>query len=155
MSVDLKFSQIPVDALAFVWPTARHQLLRAMNRPGSRRHIGEIRDALWAKKMMLWLVYDGTEIIAVLTTVVNNYPQRRMLTIDCAAGYRVRDWLSLVLATFDEYAVDMDCEGVETGGRRGWARLLAAYGWKQTMVVCEKRVQRIESTDGLPLRQHR
>jgi len=65
-------------------------------------------------------------------------PKRPELWIIAARGTSV-DWPAVIPA-LDDVAKALDCTSVRFMGRRGWVRLLARYGYKETGVVLQKGV---------------
>lgn len=84
---------------------------------------------------MLWLVMDGSEVLAALTSRVIEYPGRRAMALDWVGGKHMRKWLPLVLNTLQKYATDCECKHIEGYGRKAWGRILQKYGWKPEYIA--------------------
>lgn len=77
---------------------------------------------LWA----VWDVSDGMELVACLTTAVEEYPLRRVGRICELAGRDMTRWLDLLPQLEDAFRA-VGCEVVDVYGRKGWARVLNGY----------------------------
>lgn len=103
-----------------------------------RTDMERVREDLLNAKASLWICY-GPEvgIDAAIVTRISNYPLKRMLLLELAGGRDMTMWLPKAAEVFRQFAIDSKLDGVEIYGRRGWARMLAPYGVRETIVVSE------------------
>lgn len=93
-------------------------------------------------KRTLWLCLDGDEVVLTPVTeiVTVNATGRKRLVLAEVGGSRLGECLPL-LEQIEEWAKRV--HGVAEAqliGRKGWARLLPAYGYSEKAIVFEKRL---------------
>lgn len=130
-------SVIPPEGVDVFWPEVEPLLARAVPYSGGRIDIESLHEWALDGRYLLWVAHDGEAIRAAFATRVATYPRRRMLSVDCAAGVHIRDWIDLVQMTFRNFSRDAGLDGVEMYGRPGWNRVLSRYGWERSMVLME------------------
>lgn len=127
---------VPPDSLDRVWPIAEELLRPAVARSGGRATCTTIEAGIREQRYQLWVAHQEDVLIrAAFVTRVAEYPARRMLVVDFAAGSAMGEWVDLVQRAFREYALAAGLSGVELHGRVGWARVLERLGWRQEFVV--------------------
>ena len=52
---------------------------------------------------------DGKKMIAVVTTRVIEYPERRALAMDFIGGSKMKEWLPEAQRTLESFAKDNNC----------------------------------------------
>lgn len=97
----------------------------------------DIPDMLASRKMVLWVVCEGSAIIAAMTTEI--YPTRSGLALRLVycAGERFVVWKHL-FADIEKYARKEGCEKITLEGRPAWLRMLD--GFTSERVLLEKRI---------------
>ena len=137
-------SVIPAENLKGVWPIASPLLAPAIDRSGGR--IDQQSTYRWIEdgRLLLWFAANADhQVRAAFTTRIAHYPLKSMLVVECLGGSDMHLWVDVANEAFKGYARRAGCEGVEMYGRRGFARALRKFGWKETMVLCE-----IDASDG-------
>jgi hypothetical protein len=86
---------------------------------------------------LLWLAWDGEEIVAAAVTELSLVRGRKLCTIVACGGRARRRWLHL-LAELETFARREGCEATRICGRRGWTRVLPDY--RATRVILEKEL---------------
>jgi hypothetical protein len=107
-----------------------------------RANVDDIIAFLYSGQMRLWVVHDPHNMTAkgYLITEVKAYPRCKMLVLQYCAG----DFGSLeeegdeIFETFERFAKDTDCDGIEFFGRPGWKRHALNHGCTIQTVVYEK-----------------
>ena len=74
----------------------------------------------------LWVAFEGPTIFAAGTTLLWEDGEAE---IRLAGGYRMHDWYEQAEATVTAWARKCGAEKITMRGRKGWARLLRAFGW--------------------------
>ncbi len=93
---------------------------------------------VFAREWMVWTVWVGHELVAVIVCRATQYPRRKILEMQYAAGSRMREWVGAAQTHFDEVARRMGCDAVTTVGRRGWARAGAGV---VSDVICVRELE--------------
>lgn len=137
-------SSVPYEHVAQVWPMVKGYLSAAVVRQ-KLYSLEAVLDRVLKREVALWVVLDDEvdEPIAVATTRIVEYPERRGLAIDWIGGVRMSEWLADLHEMMERYARDMGCSHIEGAGREGWVKALAPFGYKRSMPTYHK-----ELTDG-------
>jgi hypothetical protein len=83
---------------------------------------------------LVWLAWDGKDIIAVATTQLIK-PRNKVCVLTACHGYDREKWQPL-LACIEKYAKDEGCRSLRIYGRKGWQRVLTTY--RVEHIVLEK-----------------
>ena len=87
---------------------------------------GKIKD----QDMQLWVVFnEETEILAVITTELVNYPRKKVCRIVTLGGDFMDDWV-----------IENNCEAMETFCRKGFKKKLETFGYDETYIVLGKEL---------------
>jgi hypothetical protein len=89
-----------------------------------------------AGMQLVWLAWDGTEIMAVATTQLVK-PFNKVCVLTACSGYDRERWLPL-FKKIEQYAEDEGCSSMRIYGRKGWERVLDGY--RVEHVILEKRL---------------
>lgn len=139
----LTISAVPPPAVEIVWADAEPFFQRAVETTDGVYDIETVRRGLGTGEYVLWVVMDGTKIIAAGTTSIRNYPNAKALTIDWLGGERMPEWLEQSMSVMRSFAKDNGCDFVEGYGRKGWGRALQRFGFEPAYTV-----YRMELSDG-------
>ena len=131
-SVDTRVSRVPPWQVSMVWPFVRAWLERAVQYNSGEQTIDDVRVFCEHMDAELWLItVDGALRGCGVTQI-----QKPVLQILYVGGDGVRDWPYL-RAKLAEWARHAGCTRLRFKGRRGWARLLSADGWRQSAIEME------------------
>lgn len=131
---------VPPEHLERVWMLAADRLEAAVERSRGRWSMDALLAALQQEMYHLWVVFDDEgSFDGVAVTQIVSYPNRRMLAIQFLGGDNFADWVWLILDTFDRFALDTGCEGIEATGRAGFWKWLEKDGYERAYTVFEKR----------------
>lgn len=81
---------------------------------------------------------DGEEpyLLGALITLKRDYWRCSVLELITLSGSRMREWLPELNRITQNYAADLGCIfRIIPGGRKGWVRELAKYGWTQSSLI--------------------
>ena len=111
-----------------------YRLRRALDIGGNTHTADDIALAVGEGRMQSWTNGDSLVVTEVL-----QYPRKTALNVVLAVGY-----LDEVLATipdFEAFAREHGCDLMRMQGRKGWARVLPAYGWApDNKVIFERQL---------------
>lgn len=125
----MTFTYVPPGYLDLVWGRASALLDPAVRRVSGQYTVLDVRAALQAFRMQLWIaVGDGDRIVGAIVTQISDYPSLRALTLLLVGGERIRAWIASAVSALTDWARGAGCARVEAAGRRGWMRVLAPYG---------------------------
>jgi len=131
----MMITAVPIEGVDIVWEDAKRVLHKSVNTSAGKFEVEDLKQELKQGQLVLWLVMDGSEILAALTSRVIEYPGRRAMALDWVGGKHMRKWLPLVLNTLQKYATDCECKHIEGYGRKAWGRILQKYGWQPEYIA--------------------
>lgn len=115
-----------------VWPHVKQMIERAILRTGLN-HTADIEDAVLRGDGLLWLVWDGAQVLAAVTTALIQTDSAKVCVITACTGESRNRWLAL-LSEIETYARHEGCSCVRIYGRKGWERALDGYGVKNVIL---------------------
>ena len=112
------------------WQGGRPFVVGALEDGQGEMTIGDVLMLLGERKMQLWVVHDGENVVAAGVTEIAEFPRRKICI--CRLFSSKHDNLSEMLPLFQtikEWAAANGCDGIEVHGRRnmGWARKLPGF----------------------------
>lgn len=106
--------------------------MRALDVAGKTHSPEDVARAVEEGRMQAWSAGDS-----LIVTEVLNYPQARALNVFLAVG-NLDEVMSLHPA-LEAFGREHGCKVMRMEGRRGWARVLPNYGWKEDKKVIYER----------------
>ena len=110
------FSAVPKQVIDVVWDDVVKVLKPAVDTAKGKLGINDIKEYLSKGLYELWVVMDGTKIIAAITTRIIEYPERKALAMDFIGGTRMKEWLPEAQSTIVQFANDNNCSHLEGYG---------------------------------------
>lgn len=129
---------VPSTLIDEIWPLVDRMLLEACERGRGKEIPDDIRLALNASDLQLWLLWDGTLRGLVVTEIVR-HPRKTCCRIRFCVG-RGRETWQHHIATIERWAKAQGCAAMELIARPGWSRLLKNRGYAVTHLFCEKEL---------------
>lgn len=114
---------------------------RAIERGQSLMDSDSILDWVEMQIAQLWLVHDGERPVSAFVTQIDTTIFGSGLNVVALGGVGLDDWLPGVENTIEEFAREKGCVRVQMEGRRGWARELTKFGWRETTVKMIKELK--------------
>ena len=132
--------QVPHGDIQGVWHEFHSLIASAFDAvPLSDDTIIEIYDDLLAHRSILWVNYDGHDLLMAGTTKIMNYPNgRRVCVITSVAGHSHKKWVHTI-QEIEQYAKSQGCVSVRLSGRQGW-KILKSQGYHEPWVTLEKEI---------------
>lgn len=97
----------------------------------------DLLGALASRRMLLWLIWDGSRIVGAVVTEISETITGRVCVLVAMGGERRDRWLHL-LGQIEDYAMQENCRAVRLYGRKGWKRVLRDY--RETRIIMEKEL---------------
>lgn len=132
---DLVFTPVPKHLLGLIWPKVEEYLAKAVDTAKGKLTVDDVRSGIESDLYLLWVVVDGDDIIAAITTRVINYPTCNGMALDWIGGKRIKEWLPMVNESVMDHARSNGCSHLEGYGRAAWARMIERHGWKQDYIT--------------------
>lgn len=122
---------VPQDMVDIVWAEASGFLEGAAKTARGKFDLNDLRDGIDSGVYLLWVVMDGQEVIAAITTRIIEYPKCRAMALDWIGGKRMKEWIGMSNQIMVAHAKHNGCSHLEGYGRPAWIRWNGRYGWKE------------------------
>lgn len=136
MSVEI--SMIPQEFVGDILPHALPHLEKAIPYSHKRMTIEAVENDILTGNHQLWVVFDGDDIIASMTTGLVMYGENKFMTVHCCGGERLLDWISSWMDIAESWARDNECVAIELFGRKGWTPFMTGRGMAPIGVLFHK-----------------
>jgi len=117
-----------------IWPHASHLIRAAILRTGLS-DFSIVQDSILNGDALLWLVWDGNQIKAAASTILEIANGEKTCVIVACGGGDMREWFGLI-EQIETYAKNEKCRCTRIVGRKGWSRVLEGYSERH--VILEK-----------------
>jgi hypothetical protein len=94
---------------------------------------------------LVWVAFEGALLFGAATTLL--YDDGEAEIVLCGGRHGVK-WIGLGEATVSAWARDCGAKKLTLGGRKGWARVLRAFGWVPTGTEDGKTLYEKDLTGG-------
>lgn len=119
-------SIIPVtsDKARAVWPLVEEHIAKALVHYHGAYLPEDVLDLVEKGRAQLWTAQkDDGKVVAALVSWINYYPRRTVVCVPLIGGEEIETWFKKALLAIESWAVEVGCDALEGGARRGWARL--------------------------------
>lgn len=127
-------SAVPPEMLVVTWPKVRGFLQKSADRTYGRYELDDILMTCTDYDATMWVAFDQAtmEIVGVVITGFRQYPRKRYLDMHFIGGVpgTGQKWKTPMLDTLRRWAKDNNCDGIESAGRPGWARMFKDQGYE-------------------------
>lgn len=128
---DLAIIPVPQHLVDVIWDEAKGYLEAAIKTARGKCTIDDVREGIDSGMYLLWVVMDGKEVIACITTRIIDYPQCKAMALDWIGGKRMKEWIGMSNEVMVDHAKNNGCTHMEGYGRPAWIRWNGRYGWKE------------------------
>lgn len=140
----LVYTPVPKAFVEAIWGDVIRVLKPAVDTTRGKYDIDGLYEGIMADVYVLWVVLDGDDIVAAVTSRIVRYSDTQCgMALDWIGGARMAEWLPQAQRVMSKYAKDNRCTHLEGFGRKAWGRWLAKYGWKPEYIA-----YRMELSDG-------
>jgi hypothetical protein len=133
----IEVSLVPAKYVDTCWDKVEKFVDKAAKYTYGRYTTSNIYDMVKENDYQLWVAYDNSVFKGVVVTNVLTYPQRKLLGMQFCGGEELSTWKKPMLSLLKRFARDSGCEGIESTGRPGWAKVFQNDGYKATWVTYE------------------
>jgi hypothetical protein len=135
---------VPAKYIHEVWQSAALLFAPAIQRANGRFNADDVFSDLVSGDTSLWIAADDDGIAAAVCVRIVDYPRRRFARYELVGSKphtMSGGWESPLLDAIEAYAKNaMNCDGVEAGGRLGWAKIGSSNGYHVSGVFVEKDI---------------
>ena len=125
-------SLIPPQYIDSCWGKVEGFIEKAAKYTYGRYTVSNIYDLVKEGDYQLWVAIDGQDFKGAVVTNIITYPQRKLLGLQFCGGEELDTWKEPMLNLLKQFAKDVGCEGLESTGRPGWAKVFKNDGYKAT-----------------------
>ena len=126
----IKVSMVPTEHVVKLWDQVRPHLKKAAAYTYGRYEVEDILDCITDYDYTLWVAFDKTGIKGAVVTSVTQYPKKKYLDMVFTGGIELETWKKPMLELLQKWAFDTKCDGIESTGRPGWAKIFRSDGHK-------------------------
>lgn len=130
----MKLICVPPDRAAEAWPRVAHWIKDALRRADLGSYRG-IENCVLSGRFLLWLAWDGKQIVAAAVTDLLQTEWRKVCNIVACGGDDMAQWIHLIEG-LEDYARSESCAAISISGRKGWEKTLPSY--RVRFVILEK-----------------
>jgi len=124
----MQASMVPTEHVFKCWDEVIPYMEKAAEYTYGRYEVGDILDLITDYDHTLWIAFDEKQIKGAVVTKFNSYPHKKYLDMVFTGGIDLKEWKEPMLKLLQHWAFDNDCDGIESTGRPGWAKVFAGDG---------------------------
>ena len=141
---DIVLFRVPYEFVDDIWGEVEPFLKRAVDVSRGRYDMPSLYNDVKTGNQHLWVFHNADEdIVCAMTTQFMYYPLRVNLSVTFIGSddesFSSDDWVRF-MEQIMEWAKLHGCSGVESVGRRAWARLFKKIGFVETFTTVEAEV---------------
>jgi hypothetical protein len=133
----IEVSLVPTEYVDTCWSKVEKFIEKAAKYTYGRYTTSNIYDIVKEGDYQLWVAFEGETFKGAVVTNIMNYPQKKILCMQFCGGEELKLWKQPMLDILKRFARDLGCEGIESTGRPGWAKIFENDGYKATWVTYE------------------
>lgn len=133
----IEVSLVPAQYVDTCWDKIEGFIAKAAKYTYGRYTVSNIYDIVKEGEYQLWVAFDKETFKGAVVTNIMNYPQKKVLCMQFCGGEELKLWKQPMLDLLKRFARDLGCEGIESTGRPGWAKIFENDGYKATWVTYE------------------
>lgn len=134
----MQVSLVPTEYVDSCWSKIEEFIEKAAKYTYGRYTASNIYDLIKEQDYQLWVAFTEENIFkGVVVTNIITYPQRKLLGMQFCGGVDLKEWKVSMLKLLKRFARDSGCDGLESTGRPGWAKIFKNDGHKATWVTFE------------------
>ena len=137
----MKVSTVPKETVKYIWKDVERVLKRSVDTATGKVNLIDVLHGILNDTYVLWVVFDGEEVIAAITTRIIEYPQRRSMALDWVGGSRMKEWQDMAIQKITDFAVLNDCQHLEGYGRKAWGRALKKHGFYPEYIAYRMEIE--------------
>ena len=126
----IKVSMVPTEHVVNLWEEVEPHLQKAAEYTYGRYKVDDILDCLTDYGYTLWIAFEEKQIKGAVVTMISQYPRKKYLDMLFTGGVELNSWKEPMLDLLQKWAFDNKCDGIESTGRPGWAKIFKANGHK-------------------------
>lgn len=131
---------VPTLHVQDTWIKALPHLLHGKDRWEHFYTAEQIREGCINGRMQLWLMVDGSSVIGIVLTQIDDFPNGRSLRFLYLGGNGFKRSMIKEMLKIEAWAKKRGCKVVDFMGREEWAKLLKMLGYSSPGIVYRKEL---------------
>ena len=119
---------VPKENVQNTWPSIESYMQGAARYTHGRFTSGDILDQVMYHEHDLWLAFNDEGIKGAVVTSFTVYPRKKFLSMVFTGGIELNTWKDPMLSLLRGWAKANSCDGIESTGRPGWAKIFKYDG---------------------------
>ena len=115
----MKVSAVPKETVRYIWKDVERVLKKSVDTATGKVNLIDVLHGILNDTYVLWVVFDGEEVIAAITTRIIQYPQRRSMALDWVGGSKMKEWQDMAIEKITDFAMLNNCQHLEGYGEKG------------------------------------
>jgi len=133
--------QVPIELVESVWIKAIPHFKRGEKYWKKYYDLGQLQELILSGRQQLWIIIEGSKILYVITTQIDDYPAVRSLRVCYLGGEGLGVPFMPLLRKIEKWGKEQGCTMSEFTGRPEWERLLKkACGYEMSAKVYRKEL---------------
>ncbi len=124
----MQVTMVPNEQVEKTWPQIEPYMEGAAKHTYGRFTADDIREQILHSGYYLWIAYDEKSIKGAVVTNFTMYPHKKYLDMVFTGGIDIKDWKDPMLTMLRSWAKVNECDGIESTGRPGWAKIFKQDG---------------------------
>lgn len=135
----IEVSLVPAEYMDTCWSKVEKFAEKAAKYTYGRYTADDIYDSVKEHDYQMWVAYspESHEFKGLVVTNIVTYPKRKLLAMQFCGGEDLKLWKEPMLEILKKFGTEMGCDGIESTGRPGWAKVFKNDGYKATWVTYE------------------
>lgn len=134
---------IPAASIPVFWHYAEPYIKRALDHTNGEVSVEDMHTACLERNVQLWLISCGARVVGAITTEIVNYPHRKHCRVITLAGSDFSSWLELADNTLCAWAIEQQCQALETYVRKALVPKMAPLAYKHKHSVLIKELSNV------------
>ena len=135
----IEVSAVPKEYIDSCWSKVEKYAEKAAKYTYGRYTSDDIYDCIAEHDYQMWVAFDAdqNDFKGLVVTNIAIYPKRKLLAMQFCGGRDLEQWKEPMLKLLKHFARDTGCDGIESTGRVGWAKIFKNDGYQQIWMTYE------------------
>jgi hypothetical protein len=133
----IEVSMVPPQYIDTCWSKVEPFAKLAADYTYGRYTVDDIYDSVTEHNYQMWVAMEDSEFKGLVITNVVTYPKRKLLAMQFCGGVDLKLWKAPMLELLQKFGSAMGCDGIESTGRPGWAKVFKNDGYEARWVIYE------------------
>lgn len=132
-------SAIAPGEITRLWPLYSDGIENCLEKGVGKWTAADVLEMAESGAWLIFVVHEGDQVRATIVANIES-GKDRILEVGMAWGEGLAEWTLEVHDCMMKVARELNCKTVTVTGRRGWAKHLQQYGFKEKMITMARSV---------------